>query len=221
LHQLHKERHMKKRRLLLFIILFGVLSPITTTWGESVPPISRVYQQSYEEEGKGNYQEAIFALMQASRGGDNSYLYHLRLGWLQYLASKYPDSVNSYRKAAILAKDSIEARLGLMLPLMAQGKWSDAEKVAKEILSLEPLSYLANSRLAYIYYNLSQYKEAESYYRKILLYYPGDIEMQAGLAWALLKQNKKEAAEKVFDGILRYVPNHVSANAGMNIAKGK
>jgi len=41
-----------------------------------------------------------------------------------------------------------------MLPLMAQGKWSDAEKVAKEILFLDPLSYMANSRLAYIYYNL-------------------------------------------------------------------
>jgi len=212
---------MKKRRLLTFVVLLGVLSSISTAWGESVPPISRIYQQSYEEEAKGNYQEAIFVLMQASRAGDNSYLYHLRLGWLQYLASKYPDSVNSYRKAAILGKDSIEAKLGLMLPLMAQGKWSDAEKVAKEILSLEHLSYLANSRLAFIYYNLNQYKEAEAYYRKILVYYPGDIEMQAGLAWSLLKQNKKEAAEKVFDEILRYVPNHVSANAGMKIAKGK
>jgi len=212
---------MQKRSLLTIVVLFGVLSFVSTTWGESALPISRIYQQSYEEEAKGNYQEAIFILAQASRSGDNSYLYHLRLGWLQYLASKYPDSVNSYRKAAILGKDSIEAKLGLMLPLMAQGKWSDAEKVAKEILSLEHLSYLANSRLAYIYYNLNQYQEAESYYRKILLYYPGDIEMQAGFAWSLLKQNKKEAAEKVFDEILRYVPNHVSANAGMKIAKGK
>lgn len=212
---------MKKRRFLTFVALLGVLSSVSTTWGEPIPPISRIYQQSYEEEAKGNYQEAIFVLTQASRAGDNGYLYHLRLGWLQYLASKYPDSVNSYRKAAIIGKDSIEAKLGLMLPLMAQGKWSDAEKVAKEILSLEHLSYLANSRLAYIYYNLNQYKEAEFYYRKILAYYPGDIEMQAGLAWTLLKQNKKEAAEKVFDEILRYVPNHVSANAGMRLAKGK
>ena len=212
---------MKKRSLLTFVILLGILSSISSTWGESVPPIPRIYQQSYEEEARGNYQEAILVLTQAGRAGDNSYLYHLRLGWLQYLASKYTDSVNSYRKAAILGKDSIEAKLGLMLPLMAQGKWSDAEKVAKEILSLEQLSYLANSRLAYIYYNLNQYKEAESYYRKILVYYPGDIEMQAGLAWTLLKQNKREAAEKVFDEILRYVPNHVSANVGMKIAKGK
>jgi len=212
---------MKKRRLLTFIILLGVLSPISTIWGESVPPISRIYQQSYEEEARGNYQEAILALTQANRAGDNSYLYHLRLGWLQYLASKYPDSVNSYRRAAVLGKDSIEAKLGLMLPLMAQGKWYEAERVAKEILSLERLSYLANSRLAYIYYNLNQYKEAESYYRKILVYYPGDIEMQVGLAWSLLKQDKKEVAEKVFEEILRYVPNHVSANAGMKIAKGK
>jgi tetratricopeptide (TPR) repeat protein len=86
---------------------------------------------------------------------------------------------------------------------------------------VDQLSFLANSRLAFIYYNLKQYKEAEAYYRKILSYYPGDIEMQAGLAWSLLKQDKKEQAEKVFGEILRYVPNHVSANAGIKIAKGK
>jgi tetratricopeptide (TPR) repeat protein len=211
---------MKKRKILTSIVLIGIfsLSTISTTWGKSIPAI---YQQSYDEEAKGKYQEAIFVLMQAGQAGDNSYLYHLRLGWLQYLAMKYPDSVNSYRKAAILNKDSIEAKLGLMLPLMAQGKWSDAEKVAREILSLDKLSYLANGRLAYIHYNLKQYKEAEAYYRNVLLHYPGDIEMQVGLAWSLLKQDKKEAAEKVFSEILRYVPNHISANAGMKLAKGK
>jgi len=211
---------MKKRKILTFIILFGAfsLSIISTAWSQSIP---KIYQQSYEEEAKGNYQEAVFVLMQASQAGDNSYLYHLRLGWLQYLASKYPDSVNSYRKAGIISKDSIEAKLGLMLPLMAQGKWSDAEKVGREILSLDKLSYLANSRLAYINYNLKQYKDAEAYYRNVLSYYPGDIEMQVGLAWSLLKQDKKESAGKVFNEILRYVPNHVSANAGMKIVKGK
>ena len=210
---------MKKTKILTVIILFIslLLSSNWTAWSESIP---QIYQQSYEEEAKGNYQEAILVLMQASRAGENSYLYHLRLGWLQYLGNKYTDSVNSYRKAAILTKDSIEAKLGLMLPLMAQGKWSDAEKVAKEILFLDPLSYMANSRLAYIYYNLKQYKDAEASYRKVLSHYPGDIEMQVGLAWSLLKQDKKEAAEKVFREILRYVPNHVSANAGMKMVKG-
>ncbi len=211
---------MKKRKILTIIILFISLSlsSIWTAWSESIP---QIYQQSYEEEAKGNYQEAILVLMQANRSGDNSYLYHLRLGWLQYLVTKYTDSVNSYRKAVILNKNSIEAKLGLMLPLMAQGKWSDAEKVAKEILSLDPLSYLGNSRMAYIYYNLKQYMDAEASYRKVLSYYPGDIEMQAGLAWSLLKQDKKEAADKAFGEILRYVPNHVSANAGVKMVKGK
>jgi tetratricopeptide (TPR) repeat protein len=211
---------MKRRKILTSMILVGVFSLLTisTTWGET---ISAIYQQSYEEEARGKYQEAIFVLMQASQAGDNSYLYHLRLGWLQYLATKYPDSVNSYRKAGLLSKDSIEAKLGLMLPLIAQGKWSDAEKVGREILSLDKLSYLANSRLAYIYYNLKQYKDAEAYYRNVLLYYPGDIEMKTGLAWSLLKQDKKEVAEKVFSEILRYVPNHISANTGMKIVKGK
>ena len=211
---------MKGRKIFIFTILFAAFLLPTLSMGsnESIP---KIYQQSYEEEAKGKYQEAILVLTRASQNGDNSYLYYLRLGWLQYLAGRHVDSVNSYRKAVIVSKDSIEAKLGLMLPLMAQGKWSDAEKVGKEIVSVDMFSYSVNSRLAYIYYNLKQYKEAEAYYRKVLLYYPGDIEMQAGLAWSLLKQDKKEMAGKVFDEILRYVPNHVSANTGMKIVKGK
>lgn len=211
---------MKKGRLLPLVILLGVLllSHISIARGESIP---QIYQRSYDEEAKGNYQEAISVLVQAGRAGDASYLYHLRLGWLQYLACKYPESINAYRKAVMMSKGSIEAKLGLMLPLMAQEQWHDAEKTGREILSTDKLSYLANSRLAYIYYNLKQYKDAEAYYRTVLSYYPGDIEMQAGLAWSLLKQNKREAAKKLFNEILRYVPNHISANEGMKILKGK
>ncbi len=210
---------MERGKIRLLVILIVVLFCLSTgAWGQSIP---QSYQQSYDEEAKGNYSEAILILQRAERAGDTSYLYHLRLGWLQYLAQKYSASVNSYRKAVNMNKDSIEAKLGLMLPLMAQGKWSDAEKVGKEIISVDKLSYLVNSRLANIYYNLKLYQDSETYYKKVLLYYPGDIEMEAGLAWSLLKQNKKEAAEKVFNEILRYAPNHVSANAGIKILKGK
>jgi tetratricopeptide (TPR) repeat protein len=152
---------------------------------------------------------------------EKHYFFHLRLGWLHYLAKKYPESVSAYQKAARLAKDSIEARLGLMLPLMAQGRWPEAERVGKEILLMDKASYLANSRLAYIYYNMKSFKEAETYYRKVLQHYPGDVEMQAGLAWSLLKQEKKAEAEKVFLELLKIAPNHVTANVGLKLIKGK
>jgi len=201
--------------LIMFLFLFPLFSHAS---GES---ISQTYQRSYDEEGKGNYTEAIFILMQLERLEEKSYLFHLRLGWLNYLANKFPDSANAYQKAGRLNKDSIEARLGLMLPLMAQGRWAEAEKTGKEILLLDRASYLANSRLAYIYYNMKSFKEAETYYRKVLQGYPGDVEMQAGLAWSLLKQDKKEEAEKVFSEILKIAPNHVTANVGIKIIKGK
>ncbi len=208
---------MKNGKLLTLMILLGVLL-LSLSIARS-EPIPQIYQRSYDEEAKGHYQEAISVLTQAGRAGDTSYLYHLRLGWLQYLAGKYPESIDSYRKAVMMSKGSIEAKLGLMLPQMAQEKWHDAEKTGREILSTDKLSYLANSRLAYVYYNLKRYKDAEASYRTVLSYYPGDIEMQAGLAWSLLKQNKKEAAKKVFSEILRYVPNHISANEGMKIVR--
>lgn len=209
---------MKKRRLIPLIMLILLFPLLARASGES---ISQIYQQSYDEEGKGNYTEAIFVLMRAERSEEKSYLFHLRLGWLNYLAKKFVDSAGSYQRAAKLNKDAIEARLGLMLPLMAQGRWAEAEKTGKEILLLDRASYLANSRLAYIYYNMKLFKEAETYYRKVMQSYPGDVEMQAGLAWSLLKQEKKEEAEKIFSEILKYAPNHVTANVGMKLIKGK
>jgi len=209
---------MRKKKLLMllaFSLLWGWASAV---WSQ---PVSQVYQQSYDEEAKGNYTEAILILMRIERSEEKSYLFHLRLGWLHYLAKKYPESAIEYQKAVNLNKESIEAKLGFMLPLMAQGRWTDAEKIGKDIFTLDRASYLAISRLAYIYYNLNRYREAESYYRKVLQYYPGDIEMQAGLAWSLLRQDKKADAEKVFNEILRYAPNHITANVGMRMLKEK
>jgi tetratricopeptide (TPR) repeat protein len=209
---------MKKICILTLIMWMALLSVASAAAGESIP---QIYQQSYNEEAKGNYPEAILVLHRAERAGDSSYLFQLRMGWLNYLAGKYPESVNSYRKALIKGKDSIEAKLGLMLPLMAQSKWTDAEKVGKEIIAVDNFSYLANSRLAFIYYNLKLFKDAESYYRKVLNYYPGDMEMQTGLGWSLLQQGKKEAAQKVFAEVLFYAPNQVSASVGMGMIKGQ
>ncbi len=209
---------MAKRRIFICVMGMALIAFVSVARAESIP---QIYQQSYNEEAKGNYGEAILVLGRAERAGDNGYLLHLRFGWLQYLAGKYPESANSYRKAIVKDKNSIEAKLGLMLPLMAQGKWADAEKVGEEIVAVDKLSYLGNSRLAYIYYNLKLYKDAESYYRKVLTYYPGDVEMMAGLGWSLMKQGKKEAAEKTFAEVLRYAPNHVSANAAMRTIRGQ
>ncbi len=209
---------MTKGNIFICMIGMALLAFVSVARGESIP---QIYQQSYNEEAKGNYGEAILVLGRAERAGDNSYLLHLRFGWLQYLAGKYPESANSYRKAIVKDKNSIEAKLGLMLPLMAQGKWADAEKVGEEIVAVDKLSYLGNSRLAYIYYNLKLYKDAESYYRKVLTYYPGDVEMMAGLGWSLMKQGKKEAAEKTFAEVLRYAPNHVSVNAAMRTIRAQ
>lgn len=207
---------MKNKRLIAWILMFALIPFLSYASKDSV---SQIYQRSYDEEGKGNYKEAILILIQAERLEEKSYLFHLRLGWLYYLAKQFSDSANAYQKAIRLHKDSIEARLGLMLPLMAQGRWPEAEKVAKEILQIDRASYLANSRLAYIYYNMKSFKEAEIYYRKVLQGYPGDVEMQAGLAWSLLKQDKRDEAEKVFGEILKVAPNHVSANVGLKLIK--
>ena len=183
---------------------------------EGVP---QLYQASYELEAARQYGPALDALARMPDAEKKTYVWQLRTGWLSYLAGQYDPAIAAYRKAVALAPDAVEPRLGLMLPLMAQRRWKDAEVAGREVLRRDPGSYLGQSRLAFALYNLGRYPEAEAMYRKVLAAYPSDVEMRAGLGWSLLKQGKREAAVAAFKDVLRVSPRQASALAGMAAAK--
>ena len=179
---------------------------------------SSFFQKSYESEYKGEYKKAIEELEKLS-GNDKTYVFHLRIGWLQYLDGNYSESVKAYKKAISENKNSIEAKLGLMLPQMALRRWKDSIDTAKSVLEQDPMNYLANTRLAYSYYNLGQFDKAEKAYKKVLTSYPSDVDMISGLAWSLCKQNKMEKASDLFNQILVISPSHEGAKTGLNTCK--
>ena len=152
---------------------------------------------------------------QLAATGTDDYLLHLRRGWLLYLNGRYADAVEAYQAAVSRAEASVEARLGMTLPLMALRRWPEAEQVCREVLNLAPGNYLGMSRLAYVLFSEGKFTEAEMAYRDVLEQYPADNDMRSGLGWSLLRQGRTDDATSAFSEVLRTVPGHVSAGQGV------
>ena len=179
--------------------------------------VSELYQASYDLEAMQDYAGALSRMDDIGDQGED-YVYHLRRGWLLYLLGRHGDSAAAYRTAIIQQPQSVEARQGLVLPLMSMKQWPDAQLVCVELLEISPEDYRGNSRLAYILYSMGRYGEAAELYQKVLAHYPSDVEMQAGLGWAQLKQGDSVAARETFSAVLRLAPSHVSAKQGLDEA---
>lgn len=178
----------------------------------------QLYQDSYDLEVAQDYAGAL-AKMDALRGHGETYVYHLRRGWLLYLLGRYADAAAAYEAAVGLAPSSVEARQGWVLPLMALKRWPEAAAVCEDILRLAPADYRGQSRLAYIDHSRGRYAAAAARYQALLDQYPSDVEMRTGLGWALLKDGQVAAAQEAFAAVLAIAPNHASAAQGLAAAR--
>jgi len=201
----------------LVVALLG-LAPATGLAG-SEATIPDLYASSYSHEHRGSFDLAVNEMLQVLRIAPQDYVACLRAGWLNYQAGRFDDAVVHYRKAVQVAPRAVEARLGLLLPLMANLRWKEAEAVAREVLVTDPGNYLARSRLAWTLYSLGRFKEAETLYTALVEGYPGDFEMRLGLGWTLLKQGRKAEARPHFETVLRVDAHNLRARAGMEEAR--
>lgn len=174
-----------------------------------------LFAASLRQEQQGQPQAALAPIKTLLARDQGHYLATLRAGWLSYSAGLYDDAVRYYRQAASLEPRALEPRLGLMLPLMALGRWRDAEVVGKAIVTEDGRSYLARSRLSFIYFSQGRYALAESVYRAVLDDYPSDADMRLGLGWTHVRQNRGRDAEKAFRQVLEVQPENASARQGL------
>lgn len=206
---------MKKERWTLLLVVLGLVmvasAPVTGDDGGGYFTLSVQLEQS------GKLVDSLDALNKIQDDRSDSYMVTLRKGWLLYSLGRYEESVVQYRKAIKARPESLEARLGVMLPLLAWKKWVDVEKVGLEALALDGKNYLAHSRLAYAYYNLERWSKAEEHYKAVVDLYPGDVEMRSGYGWSLFKQGKFEAARTQFKEILQLFPAHSASLEGLRL----
>lgn len=182
-------------------------------FSQNINDVIKAFEESYPYEKEGNYTEAIKSMKKVY--SEDSYEINLRLGWLDYMAGAYTESVTYYNKALSLMPYSEEARLGLILPKLALGKTNEVISLYKEILANSPNNTKANYRLGLIYYEQKDYTTAYNYFHKVIQLYPFDFDTIIIMGWTQLKLGHNREAKLLFQKALMFFPNHPSALEGL------
>lgn len=175
---------------------------------------TNVWTESHQLEARGQYKEAA-ALVEpfVSVGGNTAEYALLRYAWLNYLLRNHNDAIRNYEKALALNPDSIDARLGLTLPLLAQEKWKEAARYAKQILQRAPWHFTAHVRLIVSEEGQRNWSAMKNHSSVLAAHYPASAVPWVYLARAEAWQGDYEAAERAYLRVLRRIPGHIEANA--------
>lgn len=201
---------LRKYLLLAAIVLFapGLRS-------QTINDLQAAFSKSYIAENQKNYELAISEMRVIYQKED--YISNIRMGWLNYLAKQYSESIGYYTKAIALKPYAIEARLGCIKPLSAIENWEKVKEQYIEILKIDPLNTVANYWLGVIYYNRKDFKAATSLFEKVVNLYPLDYDSVIMLAWSKLNSNSHADAKILFQQALIIRPNDSSALSGLQL----
>ena len=205
---------LKRIKLLIFALLVFIGS---NSFAQNFDVTLDAFSKSYEQANGGEYSSAIETLKKVYNS--DSYEINLRLGWLNYNAGLYTESASYYRKAVELMPYSVEAKLGLVLPVYAMGNLTEVINVYYDILKIDKMNYTANYRLGAIYYGRENYTKAYTFFEKVLNMYPFDYDALNMFAWTNLKLEKLREAKVLFQKALLYKPTDESAKLGLENIK--
>ena len=195
------------------LILASLFLIAISVHAQNMTELQSAFSKSYIAENQGNYTQAISEMKPIYQ--ENDYISNIRMGWLNYLAKQYNESISFYKKAIALKPYAIEARLGCVKPLSAIENWEKVKEQYTEILKIDPLNTTANYWLGVIYYNRKDYKTAISMFEKIVNLYPLDYDSVIMLAWAKMFNNNHADAKLLFQQALIIRPNDSSALSGL------
>lgn len=200
---------------------YGLLSLImvisTAGISQNDEEILTAFTKSYEFEADGKYTEAISVLK--SVYSEEMYEVNLRLGWLNYMAGLFNESIPYYEKCIELKPLSIEARFGLTYPTSAMGNWTQTENAYNEILEIDPQNSTALYRIGSIYYGKEDYQTALKYFEKVLNLYPFDFSSINMTAWTYYQLGEFRKAEVLFKKLLLNDPDNELAIEGLSLIK--
>ncbi len=181
------------------------------------PAIESAFSKSYVLEKKSDFSGSMDALKKVY--DESSYEMNLRLGWLNYNAGLFDESVIFYSRAQKLKPYSEEARFGLILPLTALGKWNEVIKTYDEILAVSPNNTVALYRLGLVYYGRKDYNKANTLFKKVVDLYPFGYDGLLMLGWTSYFLGNSNQAKVLFNKVCLYNPGDKSANEGLGLIK--
>ncbi len=201
---------IRKNTFTVLLVLVGF-----SAFSQSMSSLQSAFSKSYEAENTKNYITAISELK--SVYDPDNYVINIRLGWLNYLAKQYTESIGFYEKSIALKPYAIEARFGCVKPLSAIEDWEKVKKQYLEILTIDPQNTIANYWLGVIVYNRKDFNSSAKYFEKIVNLYPLDYDSVIMLAWSKLYSNKPSEAKVLFHQALIIRPNDSSALNGLKL----
>ncbi|MDY0103322.1 MAG: tetratricopeptide repeat protein [Lentimicrobium sp.] len=205
---------MKKIALLT---AFFMVTAVNGLLAQDRTSLEEAFKTSYTNESNAEYAKAAEVLKKVY--DESSYELNLRLGWLDYQAGLFTESIAFYNKSILLMPMSIEARLGFVLPAAALGNWNQVISRYNEILKIDPNHYTVNYRMGLIYYGRKDYQTAYKYFEKIANLYPFDYDALHMFGWTNYRLGKLREAKVLFGKALLNKPGDASAREGYDLIK--
>ncbi len=199
---------LMKKELIIHIAI-GML--YTSSFLVKGNEIDDMWTQTFNLEHQGEYAKAAAIIEPLLNGDENREYVLLRYAWLAYQQRNYNDAVRYYKQALKINPASIDARLGLSLPLLAQADWNKAEIYLRQIVTISPWNYTAHSRLFVCEEGLRQWEQLAAHAEEFSRHYPSDTTALVYLARAKHKLGKNEAANVIYQQVLIRVPEHIEA----------
>lgn len=201
---------MKTRAFLVPMVLVAALLVPAGEAHAQEPDIDIAgsYRRSFEYERAEAYQDAIRALAPVYEAYPNGYTVNLRMGWLFYLNGNFNNAAAHYEVARSAAPFALEPKLGQLLPLLAQGRWNEAESVAYEVVSVDHYNYYGNMRLIVALRLQEKYEPAYQIALKMATAYPTDLTFLEELARLNDARGDTEEATRLFTDLLILDPEN-------------
>ncbi|MDD5295848.1 MAG: tetratricopeptide repeat protein [Rhodocyclaceae bacterium] len=167
------------------------------------------WSESYRLESAGKYLDAAAQIEPLAKTGEFAQLRH---AWLLYRAGRLDESVAAYRRAQQMNPNSLDAMLGLSLPLMAQWKWKEAADVTRTLLRYAPWHYAGSVRLLVILEAQKQWRPMADEAQRLVERYPADATAWVYLARAEAASGNTDNARDAYRHVLQIVPDHAEAS---------
>jgi tetratricopeptide (TPR) repeat protein len=198
-------KRSKSHPILIALLSIALLSSPSANAEESA------WMNSYSLEASAKYAEALAAIDKVAANGSEAELKTLRRGWLYYLQGNYNESIREYRYAIERNRQSVDAQLGVTLPLLAQKRWREAEQHAQSSLSLAPNNYTGLLRLTLAQEGQRDWATMAKTSTTMVSLYPSDSSAYVYLARAYAWQGKRKEAVAAYSSVLARYPGHQEA----------
>ncbi len=194
-----------KALIIIPLLLLGTSVAANASW------IQEAYKKSFHYEQAENYNAAITSLLPVIRAYPKGYAANLRLGWLYYKIARYANSIAHYEAAIKTVPTAIGAKVGKLLPLLAQERYSEVEQTAYQVIKIDYYNYRSNLRLSIALRKQSKTDLALEIINKMLYLYPTDVSFLVELAQVYAQTGEEKKAIAVFQNVLILAPENVTA----------